>query len=405
MKLSIIRNSLVYKVNGHYYSSDTFLHFVKFWAPYFKSILLIVGMKELDDPSELDRFNLKKPLDLPDNMILYEMKHFQATVIGYYKNLFSLIKDNLVEYREIFAKSDVLLLMVPSIVSMVSYFVLRSTGVPIISYVIGDQVEIIKHGSKYKGLMNLFALAVSRAHEFVHKRIINNSRAVFYVGSDLEKKYPFSGEFAYKTFSSVILEEDIVSRSSFLDKGPVRLLYLGRIAHEKGLQYLVDSIRILKEQMDIEVELTLCGMGPETQNLKNRVSVLGIEGSVHFRGFIGHGVQLDLIFAENDIFVLPSLSEGIPKVLLEAMAKGLPVIATNVGGIPDIIENHKNGLLVPSASAESLAQAVIELIDDKDKMIEISRQGNMFASEHTAIKHAKFISEAILNAIDSDMKS
>ena len=108
-------------------------------------------------------------------------------------------------------------------------------------------------------------------------------------------------------------------------------------------------------------QLVIIGEGEERQNLQNMAKKLGISGRVVFKGFVNNA---RLLLSNFDIFCMPSRSEGMPYALLEAGVAGLPVIATSVGGIPEVIESGINGVLVPAEDAEALLSTLILLAED-----------------------------------------
>jgi glycosyltransferase involved in cell wall biosynthesis len=119
----------------------------------------------------------------------------------------------------------------------------------------------------------------------------------------------------------------------------------GRLIEDKGHVYLIRAFVSIAERNPMH-HLVIVGDGPERAKLEGVVAELGLEGRVHFLGY-----RRDVISVLKDVeyFVLPSLEEGVPVAVLEAMACSLPVIATSVGGIPDVIEDEVTGLLVPAA--------------------------------------------------------
>ena len=112
--------------------------------------------------------------------------------------------------------------------------------------------------------------------------------------------------------------------------------------------------------------MTIAGAGPEERKLKRYTETLGIKKDVHFLGYVRDEVELSRLYQDSDVFILPSYTEGVPKVILEAMANGLPVVATSVGGIPEIIQDGLNGLLVPSGDAEAICDSVYRLLKDEE---------------------------------------
>jgi glycosyltransferase involved in cell wall biosynthesis len=140
------------------------------------------------------------------------------------------------------------------------------------------------------------------------------------------------------------LNKDICRKKLNLKKIEKIILFVGRLHPVKGIQYLIDAM-VSIEKYDKNAKLLIIGDGEERYNLESYVNKRKLKDSITFIGELPHS-ELPQYFAASDIFVLPSLSEGFPNVLLEAMASGLPIIATNVGGVPDIIQENINGFLV-----------------------------------------------------------
>jgi len=140
------------------------------------------------------------------------------------------------------------------------------------------------------------------------------------------------------------------------------MLAVGRLSHEKGHADLIESIALLRTaEPDLKFKLLIVGDGPEQANLSHTVSERNLESHVVF---VGHVADVAPFYAIADVLALPSHSEGSPNVLLEAMAAGLPIVATSVGGVPEIATNEEDALLVaardPSAFAVALRRALTE---------------------------------------------
>jgi glycosyltransferase involved in cell wall biosynthesis len=114
-----------------------------------------------------------------------------------------------------------------------------------------------------------------------------------------------------------------------------------------------------------EARLFLVGDGPEKSHLQYLAERMGITGRIIFTGFVPHSKVRDFL-REASVFVLPSRFEGLPNALLQAMAAGLPCVATNVGGVPDVIENGINGILIPPGREDLLAEALEKVLIDQD---------------------------------------
>ncbi|MDI3281475.1 MAG: glycosyltransferase, partial [Bacillota bacterium] len=123
--------------------------------------------------------------------------------------------------------------------------------------------------------------------------------------------------------------------------------------------------------------------GPQRRELETLAAGLGFSSSVRFYGRRPWREVLWRWMREADLFILPSLSEGMPLVLLEAMAQGLPVAATAVGGIPELITHERTGLLVPPGDATALASALRRLLADEGLRHSLSRAGLKVAEKNT----------------------
>ncbi len=135
---------------------------------------------------------------------------------------------------------------------------------------------------------------------------------------------------------------------------------VANLRSEKGHEVLLAAAAIVARTFP-DVELCLAGGGPMLSALERQAHDSGLAGVVRF---LGHREDVPNVLADTDVFVLPSRTEAFPNVLLEAMASRLPVVASDVGGIPELVEHERNGLLVPVGDAEALAAAIRRLIEE-----------------------------------------
>ena len=149
------------------------------------------------------------------------------------------------------------------------------------------------------------------------------------------------------------------------------MLFVGGLRSVKGVEFLIQAMSIVGRHYS-KVKLLIVGDGKERQSLESLTRKLDLERLVNFIGGTSHKNILGYM-AASDVFVLPSLSEGFPNVLLEAMAVGLPIVATNVRGIPEIIKDGENGFLVDPKDAEGIAEKVLQFLANDDLRQRISR--------------------------------
>ena len=146
---------------------------------------------------------------------------------------------------------------------------------------------------------------------------------------------------------------------------------IGRLSPEKGHSDLVDAIGIVSSRGQ-KVSLVLIGDGPERPKLLQQVKTLGLQEAVHMPGYIQEPQRL---LEEIDLLVLPSHTEGLPNAALEALLMEVPVLATRVGGTPEVITDRETGRLVPAHSPEALADGILEFIDDSESWKRMASRG------------------------------
>ena len=148
----------------------------------------------------------------------------------------------------------------------------------------------------------------------------------------------------------------------FAGIGRPRVLFVGRLAPQKGVSTLVAAAGLLKHP---SAQVLLVGDGPERKALEKEAKRIGVGDRFHFVGFVAHE-RLPAVLVHADLLVLPSIYEELGTVLLKAMQAALPIVASNIGGIPDVIEDGVNGLLVSPGEPEALARAIDRLLADRD---------------------------------------
>ena len=161
----------------------------------------------------------------------------------------------------------------------------------------------------------------------------------------------------------ITMQRPEMRREWRIDDQAVLIGTVGRLVPVKNHAILLDALRILRE-VNHNVTLCIVGDGPLRGQLEAEAKRLGLEESVMFTG---HQERSYDFINMMDIFVLPSLHEGIPLVLLEALALQRPVIATRVGGIPEVVSDGTSGMLVRPAEAGELAACIKEMIENRDK--------------------------------------
>ena len=151
------------------------------------------------------------------------------------------------------------------------------------------------------------------------------------------------------------------------------VLFCGSLIYQKGLLDLVKSAKYILQKHP-EVSFVLAGEGPLERALKNIVRKLKFTKKFVFLGYVNQN-KLLRYYQDATVCVLPSYYEGLPSVLLEAMACGVPIVATNVGGVSEFVVNEKNGLIIPMKDPKLIADAVSRLVEDDDLRTAIGKAG------------------------------
>jgi glycosyltransferase involved in cell wall biosynthesis len=161
---------------------------------------------------------------------------------------------------------------------------------------------------------------------------------------------------------------------------------LARLSPEKGFSDLIDALAILL-QRGKDVRLVIFGEGGERKALEEKVAGLGLDDRVRMPGFVSNA---GCYLPSFDVLAMPSLTEGLPITLLEAMRAGVPIVASKVGGIPHLLEDGKSGLLVPPTDSAALADAISLLYDQPARGREMAAAaGQVFRAKYTSERMAE----------------
>lgn len=172
-------------------------------------------------------------------------------------------------------------------------------------------------------------------------------------------------------------------RQEFALPGNARLIgVICRLYAAKGVQYFVEAAASVAARFD-DVRFLIVGDGTEKAVLQAQAERLGIERKVIFTGF---RTDTSKILSELSMSVLPSLTEGLSNTLLESMAAGVPVVATRVGGNPEIIVDGETGILVPSRNSEALAHAMCQLLEKPELADTMGRAGKQRIADHFSVE-------------------
>jgi len=159
----------------------------------------------------------------------------------------------------------------------------------------------------------------------------------------------------------------------------VEILCVGRLSPEKGQSLLLRAVAEVR-RTGRAARLVLVGDGPLREQLERERDELGLGDDVTFAGAVDQDA-MPAFYQRADIFCQPSFMEGIPVVLMEAMASGLPVVSSGVAGIPELVEHERSGLLIPPGRESTLARALARLVDSRELREQMGRRGRTIVEQ------------------------
>jgi glycosyltransferase involved in cell wall biosynthesis len=208
--------------------------------------------------------------------------------------------------------------------------------------------------------------------KLISKVVLKNASYIIALNEDMKRKI----NTIYKR-ENIIVVPNGIELEKFKDIYPQKqdnkiktIIFVGTLRPVKGVEYLIKAMSIIHEKLP-DTNLLIVGDGPDREKLETLAQELDLQGCTCFAGNVSNE-KIPEYMAKADLFVLPSLSEGFPLVILEAMASGLPIVTTNIGGLPDIVKNGENGFLVEPKNPEALADKIMLLLSNKKSCKKIS---------------------------------
>ena len=384
MRLAIIYHRPFYRdpAGGLWEAEGAFSRYVESLARYVDQVVLCVPQRE--DPFPSGGYRLDA-----DNVVLWPLPFFDR-LPRFYAGLPTM----LARLWRGLPEWDLVNLRVPTPLGVYAYGLARLRRRPVFLLVVGDLAGVAA-SVRVDRPKRLVYRAYLLLEEWLQDVMVRGAPS-FVNGQALYAKYNRPGRRVLLTTTSTISVADIGGRDDTCGSSTIRLLCVSRIDPRKGLRYLPATVADLVDRGH-DVRLTIVGPVVGTLGAEERSRVvqdangLGVGERIDFTGAKTLPEVLE-IAREHDLFVLPTLpGEGVPRVLLEAMAAGLPIVATDVAGVPTLISHEVNGLLVPPASSDDLTRALDRLIRDGDLRRRLISNGYRLARAHTADAHARKI--------------
>ena len=385
-ELTIYYGMLFKKRKNKYYCNGAFGRFIDELSNSYDKINLVVPIQDSDiDKTELDYC-------INSHRVFVQALPEYRGFISAYKN-FRIVKKAILKYSKDWKGTIYVRWPVPFFNYV--YKIAQKKSLPVIFHLVGDTRSVVANGNKYNGVVKWIAIKFADYDSRIMKKLLKKTPALVN-GSGLRRLYSKANPHIKEIITSTFSMSEIEETKNIFSQNSLKILYVGYLRHEKGLEYLINAIKYLKDS-EIDIKLTLVGNGEIRHDLENMTRRLCIYDIVDFKGYISFGDDLLNIYRENDIFVLPSISEGTPRVLMEAMSKGLPIVATNDGVIPYTIKNGHNGILVPPKDSKAIANSILRIRDNENIRLNLIANGLRFAKENTLEHHVKEVFNFIKN--------
>ena len=198
-------------------------------------------------------------------------------------------------------------------------------------------------------------------------RLLSRRVKTIVTGPAIARRYGSSRPQVFVMWESVVRSEDVAPGPRDQPwEGPIELVTVGRLDPENNPLLLVEAVAVLNGEDGGRYSLTWVGGGPMEQAIRERAEQLGVADRIDLVGFVPFGPELLDLYRRAHAFVHVSMTEGVPKVLVEALGCATPIVATDVGGVSDLLDGGRAGLLVPPADLDALVAAIRRISADSE---------------------------------------
>jgi glycosyltransferase involved in cell wall biosynthesis len=357
--LAVFTVKLFHKSGGEYYTFGGFGDQLGAILPYFDKTILVAHVKSAAPPTGY-----------------YPVASPRLEIVGLPPTVGELqvLKSIPTMYRiarQVVQRANLVATRMPDYTGVMGGLAARHCRVPYFAQIIDDWALQARQldWRKKRGLG-----LVLKAHLLIYdwfERRISREQLVFAQGQSCYLKHRDSSDCKL-VVSAAHHDVDVVDTPPWrFTSTPPRIVNVARLNSVKNQQLIIQAILALKA-VGRKWELVLVGDGPQRHYLEAIARQYELGDQVQFTGLIEHGKALWRLYDSSDVFVLSSLSEGTPKVILEAMARGVPVVASAVAGVPTVVQHEVNGLLFASGDLQSLVSHLLRLESDaalRDRLV------------------------------------
>ncbi|MCK4341671.1 MAG: glycosyltransferase [Phycisphaerae bacterium] len=326
---------------------------------------------------------------------------YYEAIKDYYRHLPRTQRKLKEQARQLVAEHDLIIFRVPAPAAKYSVREATQMGKPLVMLVAGD---VTKQSRWVADRTGPIAWAGRLATGLLRRQEHEFARRCVFVGTwgdELREVFLPDCPRVEVCQDPNITRAQLTHREDTCLQQPTRLVRVCRLLSSKGLEYLFEAIaKLIDSGKPIKLDLAGGGDDPAyVQSLHDLAKKLGLADQITFHGTLAFGEKLFNLFRNADIHVISSLGEGLPRIIAEGRAFSLPTVATSVGGIPSVVHDGEDGLLVPPSDADALAVAIGRIIDDHELRRRIIARSWEIAQQSTAEYHAEKLAQRIADAM------
>jgi glycosyltransferase involved in cell wall biosynthesis len=383
-----VYSDLKYRRDDGGLSTDrAFIRFVTSLPPRVEEVVIFGRL----DP-EAGRY----PYALPTEDVRFVGLPFYPKVTAL-RGLVSALRRSAAIYRAELDRLDAVWIFGPHPLSDRFARIARRHGTPLVLGVRQDYPSYI--GNRLPSRLWGWAIPVAHGLERSFRRLGQQAPTVA-LGAEIAANYS-GGAPVLTTGFSLVRRDELVSGEEALAKpwdGPLRVLSVGRLDPEKNPLLLVEIAELLRKR-DPRWSLAIAGDGPLHEAIERRIAERGLSDAVELLGYVPNGPELWAEYRRSHAFLHVSLTEGLPQVLFEAQGAGLPVVATDVGGVSAAVGGGESALLVPPEDAAAAAEALMRIAADEPERRRLIAAGLANAREQTIEAQLDRIAEFLRAAV------
>jgi len=387
MKALIISESPLEKIGSRYYTVDPWITIPLHFSKVLEKVTLVSPVTE--KPPETSARPDSWSIDSSCERLNLEHLDYYRRYIEYWKLLprrFFLWKNKL---NSLINTHDVVILRGPAPISSLVRNITVKNKKPLVLFILGDIATQPDQLYSPNIPKRYFYKIITKILLLEEKYTVKKSALVYAYSNDIYQRYKNINtkihivQDPHVSMKDFIYRDDTCCDSDNNHNKEIKILRIAWLIPSKGIEYVIEALKILRYNMGMNVRLEIVGQERKEgylEKLKNKAKSEGVTEYVSFSGWVTYN-KIGEVYLRNDIQVVSSLAEGIPRCIVEGFARGLPLVTTDVGGIKDFITDGENAIVVPPADSQKIAEAVARIIRDKELRRKLIKNGYEYAKK------------------------